>query len=265
MQQGSAPAADPEPERGLWEEYGRTRQPETRQRLVRRYMDMTHRIAAHLFSRRVGNAVAFDDYLQYARVGLLEAIDRYDPAREASFATFAGYRIRGAVLNGLEQTTELAAQMAQRRHSRLQERAHSIDIRDLRSADNPALERDSLDAESDGTQLERFAGMVDMTILLAMGYVLEDNGEWNPAGVSAADPYRSVQLEAVRTRLIRLVDALPERERLIVRYHYFEHMEFQSIGEVLEVSKGRVSQLHARALQLIREGYEALEEFDVEL
>jgi RNA polymerase sigma factor FliA len=265
MQQGSAPAADPEPERSLWEEYGRTRQPETRQRLVQRHMDMTHRIAAHLFSRRIGNAVAFDDYLQNARVGLLEAIDRYDPAREVSFATFAGYRIRGAVLNGLEQTTELAAQAAQRRHSRLRERAHSLEIRDLRSADAPSLERDSLDAESAGTQLERFAGMVDMAILLAMGYVLEDNGEWNPAGASAADPYRSVQLEAVRTRLIRLVDALPQRERLIVRYHYFEHMEFQAIGEVLEVSKGRVSQLHARALQLIREGYEALEQFDVEL
>jgi len=247
MQQGSASAADPEPERSLWEEYGRTRQPETRQRLVQRYMDMTHRIAAHLFGRRFGNAVAFDDYLQYARVGLLEAIDRYEPAREASFATFAGYRIRGAVLNGLEQTTELAAQAAQRRHSRLHERADSFETRDRDDAD------------------DQFSGMVDITILLAMGYVLEDNGEWNPAGASGADPYRSVQLAAVRSRLIRLVDALPQRERLIVRYHYFEHMEFQAIGEVLAVSKGRISQLHARALQLIREGYEALEQFDVEL
>jgi len=219
-------------------------------------MEMTHRIAAHLFGRRVGNAVAFDDYLQYARVGLLEAIDRYDPAREASFSTFAGYRIRGAILNGLEQTTELAAQVAQRRHSRLRERAHSIEIRDMPS---------TLEDDSEGTQLERFAGMVDMAILLAMGYVLEDNGEWNPAGASVADPYRSVQLESVRARLVRLVDALPERERLIVRYHYFEHMEFQAIAEVLEVTKGRVSQLHARALQLIREGYEALEQFDLEL
>jgi RNA polymerase sigma factor for flagellar operon FliA len=225
-------------------------------------MEMTHRIAAHLFGRRIGNAVAFDDYLQYARVGLLEAIDRYDPAREASFATFAGYRIRGAVLNGLEQTTELAAQAAQRRHSRLHERAHSLETRDLGDADDEGA---SMDAESAGTHLEQFSGMVDMAILLAMGYVLEDNGEWNPAGASGADPYRSVQLEAVRTRLIRLVDALPQRERLIVRYHYFEHMEFQAIGEVLEVSKGRVSQLHARALQLIRAGYEALEQFDVEL
>ena len=186
MQQGSAPAADPEPERSLWEEYGRTRQPETRQRLVQRYMDMAHRIAGHLFGRRLSAMRSLSTtYLQYARVGLLEAIDRYDPAREASFATFAGYRIRGAdTQRAFEQTTELAAQAAiQRRHSRLRERAYSIEIRDMRPL---SPERDSVDPESDGTQLERFAGMVDMAILLALGYVLEDNGEWNPAGAARA-------------------------------------------------------------------------------
>jgi RNA polymerase sigma factor for flagellar operon FliA len=254
MQERSAQDADLEPEGTLWQEFARTRDPRLRQRLVRRYLDMTHRIAANLFGGRIGNSVAFDDYLQYARVGLLEAIDRYDPLREASFATFAGYRIRGAVLNGLEQSTELAAQAAQRRRSRLHERAQSFQPKEGASADTGAA----------GSQLERFAGMVDVAVLLAMGYVLEDNGEWNPAG-AAADPYRAVQLERVRTRLNLLVDALPERERYIVRCHYFSHMEFQTIGSLLEVSKGRVSQLHARALQLIREGYEALEEFDLEL
>jgi RNA polymerase sigma factor for flagellar operon FliA len=241
MQKETSREADLGPEGRLWEEYRRARDPHVRHRLARLYLDMTHRIAAHLYGRRIGNAVAFDDYLQYARVGLLEAIDRYDSAREVKFATFAGHRIRGAVLNGLEHSTELAAQAAQRRHLRLRERAQSFESHDL-----------------------EFAGMVDMAILLAMGYVLEDNGDWNPAGAATADPYRSVELDRVRARLNRLVDALPERERLIVRYHYFEHMEFQAVGALLEVSKGRVSQLHARALQLIREGYEALEEFDLE-
>jgi RNA polymerase sigma factor for flagellar operon FliA len=242
-----------EPEPGLWEEFRRTRDPQLRQRLVRCYLGMAHRIAANLFGRRIGNAVGFDDYLQYARVGLLEAIDRYDISREASFATFATYRVRGAVFNGLEQSTELAAQAAHRRQTRLQERAQSLDETDARGRAGAA-----------GSQTDRFASMVDVAILLAMGYVLEDNGQWNPQGAATSDPYKSVALETVRARLNRLVDALPERERCIVRYHYFQHMEFQAIGELLEVSKGRVSQLHARALQLIREGYEALEEFDVE-
>jgi RNA polymerase sigma factor for flagellar operon FliA len=212
---------------------------------------MTHRIAAGIYRRRVNNTVGFEDYLQLGRVGLLEAIDRYDPAREASFATFANYRIRGAILNGLEKATESAAQAADRRRARMRDRTQS-------------LEHDE-DRQEEGTS-DPFAGMVDMTIMLAMGYVLEDDGQWNPAGAeSAADPYRSLHLERVRARLNLLVDALPERERLIVRCHYFEHMEFQAIAAMLEVTKGRVSQLHARALKLIREGYEGLEVFDLSL
>jgi RNA polymerase sigma factor for flagellar operon FliA len=251
MKQRSAPDEDLEPEAQMWAQYTRTRDPQLRQRLTRRYLELTHRIAASLYGRRINNTVAFDDYLQYARVGLLEAIDRYDPSQEAVFATFAGYRIRGAVLNGLEKSTELAAQAAERRRARLRERAHSLQ---------------PTEHSSDATQLDPFAGMVDVAIILAMGYVLEDNGQWNPAGAdTASDPYRSVHLERVRARLSLLVDALPQRERLIVRYHYFEHMEFQAIGEVLELTKGRISQLHSRALRLIREAYESLEDFGLEL
>jgi RNA polymerase sigma factor for flagellar operon FliA len=250
---------DLEPEAALWDDYRRSRDPQVRHRLVRRYLGMTQRIAASLFGRRIGNSASFDDYLQCARVGLLEAIDRYDPTREASFATFAGYRIRGSVLNGLEQSSESAAQAAHRRHARLRERAQS-----LASAAGGSAGSLHRGLATQG-HADRFAGMVDVTILLAMGYVLEDNGDWNPAGAETNDPYRSLELERVRARLNQLVDVLPERERWIVRYHYFQHMEFQEIGELLEVSKGRVSQLHARALQLIREGYEALEEFDLQL
>ena len=262
MQDDISPASDPEAEGKLWEEYRRTRDAQVRHDLAGLYLQMAHKISAHLYARRLDNSVAFDDYLQYARVGLLEAIDRYDPSREAKFSTFAGYRIRGSILNGLEHSTELAAQAAHRRHTRLEERTQSLESPDPGPAGRGSARRDRVAAGD--PQLEKFAGMVDIAILLAMGYVLEDNGEWNAAGAANSDPYRSVELERVRARLNRLVDALPERERLIVRCHYFQHMEFQAIAAVLEVSKGRVSQLHARALQLIREGYEALEEFDLE-
>lgn len=253
MQRGTQVLEDAESasDAALWQEYCQTHRPELRARLISRYLEMTHRIAAALYRRRVTNTVPFEDYLQLGRVGLLEAIDRYDPAREASFGTFATYRIRGAILNGLEKATESAAQAADRRRARIRERTQSFE----------------LDEESrEGPTGDLFAGMVDMTIMLAMGYVLEDDGRWNPAGAeSAADPYRSLHLEHVRARLHMLVDALPERERLIVRSHYFEHMEFQAIAEMLEVTKGRVSQLHARALKLVREGYEGLEEFALSL
>jgi RNA polymerase sigma factor FliA len=247
-----------EPDRQLWEEFRQTRLASLRERLIEHHLELTRHIAGSLYARRLNDSVSFDDYLQYGRMGLLEAVDRYDPARGASFTTFANYRIRGAILNGLERCTESAAQAAHRRQQRLQERTDSLEAAESGSREEPLAHGSS--------GLEPFAGLVNVAIMLAMGYVLEDDGRWNPAGSDPSqDLYRSVQLENVRARLHLLVDALPERERLIVRGHYFDHLEFQEIAEQLQVTKGRVAQLHARALRLIREAYEALDEFDLEI
>jgi RNA polymerase sigma factor FliA len=78
--------------------------------------------AAKLYRLRSDNAVSFPDYLQYARLGLVEAIDGFDPARETSFETYSSYRIRGAVLDGIARENETAAQRTFWR-TRLEERA----------------------------------------------------------------------------------------------------------------------------------------------
>lgn len=225
----------------LWREYVATRDPKVRIRLIERYLETAHRIAGYFFARRADRSADFHDYLQDARLGLIEALDRYDPNREAGFVTFASYRIRGAILNGLERNTERATQVAYRRR----------------------IERDRIESvttESRGT--EPFEGLVDMTIGLALGYALEDSGisaQQDPA----SDPYRAFELKRLRERLLLIVEALPERERLIVKWHYFERMDFKLIGLALKLSKGRISQLHARALVLIRKGLKSLDRFDL--
>jgi RNA polymerase sigma factor for flagellar operon FliA len=177
----------------------------------------------------------------------MESIDRFDPSREASFPTYATYRIRGAILNGIEHASEHTAQREHRRRVRSEER--------LISARERAGGEDEKDALSE---------MVDVTIALALGYVLEDSGLWRSLDEdSESDPYKSYEFKRLRERMGLIVQALPEREQAIVKYHYFEHMEFIDIGELLGLSKGRISQLHSRALRLIREAYRKLNKFDV--
>ncbi|HJX10080.1 MAG TPA: sigma-70 family RNA polymerase sigma factor, partial [Candidatus Binatia bacterium] len=77
-----------------------------------------------------------------------------------------------------------------------------------------------------------------------------------------SDPYQSFEIKRLRERMAELLTALPERERSIIRHHYFEHREFVVIAGMLEISKGRVAQLHARALQRLRDGYRESESVD---
>src|ERR1044072_6820351 len=99
-------SADAELDRVRWREFAASRTQELRGQLIERYSGLAEMTAARLYQRRLDNSVAFADYLQYARVGLVEAIDHYDPQREVPFEAFSSYRIKGAVLNGLESESE---------------------------------------------------------------------------------------------------------------------------------------------------------------
>jgi RNA polymerase sigma factor for flagellar operon FliA len=229
-----------EEEAALWQAYLAGRDAALRAQLIERYLPEVHKLAAHAYARRGPNAPEFADYLQWARLGLMEAFDRYDPAREAAFMTFAGYRIRGAILNGLEHATEGAAQWAHRKELE-EERLDSL-----------------VEGANDADALERLA---DLTLGLALGFALEDSGL--AAAPETFDPYRVLEMKRLRERLLLIVEALPERERRILCWHYFEHMEFKLIGAALGLSKGRISQLHSRALKLVREGLRSIERFDL--
>jgi RNA polymerase sigma factor FliA len=225
----------------LWRSYLATRDPIIRTQLFELYRDTAHKLAAYYYARRPDRGAEFADYMQYACIGLIESLDRYNPEGDASFPTFASYRIRGAILNGLERSTELAAQHAYRRQVE-KERVDSL-VEESKSTTDP------------------FEGLVSIAIEMALGFALEDSGlATNELGT---DPYRTLALKDLRDRLLLIVEALPERERQIVKWHYFDHLEFKTIGEVFELSRGRVSQLHSRALKLIREGLRSIDRFDL--
>lgn len=213
----------------LWVQFIVSRTDGLREELIAHYLPLARIIAAKLYRVRPDDSVSFDDYLQYARVGLLEAIDRFDPEREASFETFSNYRIRGAILNGLGRESEIAAQRAYW-SVRTPERIESLQPAEPRSAD-----------------LDDFA---QLTVGLALGYLLDRESELvETAGTS--NPYAATELAELRTVVRGLVDQLPERERDIVRQHYYHEREFQIIAQDLGLSKGRVSQLHSQALRRI--------------
>lgn len=218
----------------LWESLRSSGDPRIREELILRYSDFARVIAAGVYSKRPDGAAPFDDYLQYARVGLMEAVDRYDAGRGASFETFSAYRIRGAILSGLAHDTELAAQRNFWR-TRIAEREESL---------APAALREPKRAT--------FDDFVRLAAGMAIGFVLEGSDTEPADDAAGSNPYLATELAQSRARLRKLVEGLPEREREIMRQHYYDNREFQEIASRLGVTKGRVSQLHSKAIERIR-------------
>jgi RNA polymerase sigma factor for flagellar operon FliA len=221
---------------GLWQALQELGDSGAREQLIIRYGDFARMIAAKLYGMRRDDTVPFKDYLQYAQVGLIEALDRFDASQGASFESYSSHRIRGSILNGLSRQTEVRAQRLYWREI-IAERRQSLQA--------PA------EAAVSETTLEDFARLA---MGLAIGLMLDDPNAPERADDSVeANPYAGTELNQMRERVRTLVEQLPAREADILRRHYYEQREFQEIAAELGVTKGRVSQLHARALQRVRE------------
>jgi RNA polymerase sigma factor FliA len=232
-----------EQELKLWQKVSEGKDAVARLTLIDHYAYLARINAAHYYRTRTADDIEFGDYLQFAMLGLIEAVQRYAPVKGASFATYAGYRIKGALLNGLEKFTEHREQSSfLRRYQR--SRIESI-------ADG--LADDSTD---------RFAEMVEVTIELALSFMLEDAGFLLNDNETEDKLFVGEEQKALSIHLGELIDHLPERERLVIRNHYFHGMAFDEMARYLGISKSRVSQLHTRALQLIKVGYENAEGLD---
>jgi len=234
-----------EEERAAWVHFVRERDVATRNRLIERYLPLCRTIAATLFARRGGLELEFLDYMQFATLGLIEAIERFDPLLGNTFSTFATPRIRGSVLNSLEPMSERYTQISLRKR---------IDKELLESLNQP---------EQGGRRKKRdlLATLAELTVGLALSQLLEGSGML--ASIDGENSYQqefyaNQEQRQLTESLAKLVRALPEQERRVIQYHYYHGLDFTEIAGLLELSKGRISQIHRQALQLIREAYGSL-------
>lgn len=218
----------------LWARWTIQRRSGDRELLVNAYTVLVRRCAARCFARRVGHELEYADFVQFGMVGLLECIDRFDPDRGARFETYATYRIEGAILSGISSLSELQQQVDARRRV-LRERNQSL----------------LSGAESHGSALERLA---EVSIGLALGFALEDSGLYEDGEAATPDnAYSRVEMTQLKLRLAELVQRLPEQQRAVIDWHYFQQVKFEDIAVSLTLTKGRVSQIHHSALRGLRE------------
>ncbi|HZY18911.1 MAG TPA: sigma-70 family RNA polymerase sigma factor [Ramlibacter sp.] len=241
----AAPAGAAPHELALWQRLRAQDDPAARSELLALHLPYARVVAASLYARRYHDDIEFADYLQYANVGLLECVDRYDPARGAQFRTFASRRMHGAILNGIERLTEKQQQITARqrlqaeRLDRIKAQAHRHD------ADGPL-------PASPEPPLFRY--VAEVGIGLALAWLLDGTGMVEDAERSESVPfYRDAAVRQVRQRLDAIVGALPAQERLVVRSHYQQQMRFDEIAQMLHLTKGRISQIHAQAMRHLRE------------
>jgi len=212
--------------------------------LVRKHADLVKRIAYHL-AGRLPPQVEVEDLIQAGMMGLLEAAQHYSSGRGASFETYAGIRIRGAMLDALRKL-DWAPRSVHRKA-----RAAAAALREVEGRSGAEASETDVAAEM-GVSLNEYQRIVQDALgcqLLRLNDA--DDGEDSTLDHlpdTAPGPQGMAMIDALRQAISDAVRELPERERLVLSLYYEQELNLKEIGVVLKVTESRVCQLHGQAL-----------------
>ena len=215
--------------------------------LLDEYLPLVRRQALSM-QVRLPASMELEDLIQAGTIGLLEAVGRFDASQGASFATFASQRIRGAMLDELRSRDWLPRSV--RRNARMVDEA----VRRLEQQLGRAAEENEIATEL-GMELEEYRQLLSDTNsgnLLPFEMLLEEGAEPGVEDTSQDTPLQQFLDGEKRDQLVAAIEALPEREKLLMALYYQEELNLKEIGAVLGVTESRVSQLHSQAVSRLR-------------
>jgi RNA polymerase sigma factor for flagellar operon FliA len=216
--------------------------------IVLRYAPLVKRIAYHL-RNRLPPSMGMDDLLQTGMIGLLEATRQYDASQGASFETYAGIRIRGAMLDEVRRQDWTPRSVHRKSHD-VAEAIRAIEARTRRSAtDAEVAEHLGISLEEYGKILLDASGcrLFSLEELQETGDVRLERG-----GEKGSLPAAALSEETFKSALAKAITGLPEKEQLVISLYYDEELNMREIGQVLGVSESRVCQINTQAILRLR-------------
>jgi len=234
----------------LWREYRRTRDDKIRDRLILTYAPLVKYVAGRIGSGLPAH-VDDEDLVSYGLLGLIGAIERYDPARDVKFETYAVARIRGQIIDELRAMDWVPRSV--RARAREIERA-IVDI-ESRLGRAPTDEEIAAKLGLSGEELEESLDEIARSSIAALDELWTISGSGDQVSLidtiedeNAPDPQSNLSVTEQKDALAGAIAGLPEREKLVVTLYYYEELTLREIGEVLGVTESRVSQLHTKAV-----------------
>jgi len=212
--------------------------------LVVQHLDLVEVIARHV-SRTIENAVEFEELIAAGREGLVDAARRFDPKRGTLFRTFAGFRIEGAIVDGVRKSFRLPRRLYARltvfeATRALNECAAPAALRPSGSYPQAPIPEKELS--------EQLAAMATAAIVLRDRGIAPDSAEDESAQANPEDAYAQAELLGI---VRDAIDGLGEHEATVIRLYYFEGKSFESAAESMRISKPWASRLHARGIEIL--------------
>lgn len=237
----------------LWEEYGKTKLPEIREKIILEYAPLVKLVAGRL-SMYLGYNVEYEDLVSYGIFGLIDAIDKFDSLKDVKFETYASLRIRGAILDQIRKMDWIPRTIRQKQ-KKIDAVIKEIEMSTGRGGTDEEI------AKGLGISNEEYLewqSQMKITNVVSLNEYMEQGSEVpvesNRHTTARFDsPEENIEKEELKKVLEQTMQLLTEKERKVILLYYYEELTLKEISHILEVSESRVSQLHTRALQKMKD------------
>jgi RNA polymerase sigma factor for flagellar operon FliA len=252
--QAAADSVEGKTEEELWQEYRTTRDPKIREDFIKQYAPLVKYVAGKVAVGMPSN-VEFDDLVGFGVFGLLDAIEKFEPEKNVKFKTYAVTRIRGAIFDELRSIDWVPRSVRQKTRE-VEEAIGALEAQLGRTATDQEI------ASSMGMDEEEYLKIlikISGTSILSLSDVWFTGDENDKVSIgdsiespASLNPDVIVEKDEIRRVIIEAISELPDKEKKILVLYYYEDLTLKEIGQVLEVTESRVSQLHTKAILRLR-------------
>mgnify|MGYP001407920722 CR=1 FL=1 len=227
---------------------------ENREAVIIEYSPMVKYVANRI-ALRLPPHIEVEDLISVGVMGLIDAIEKYDPARGAKFKTYAEFRVRGAILDEL-RSMDWVPRSIRQKASQIGAVIQKLQAKFGRPPEDEEV------AKELGVSLDQFFDTLNETRSMPvlslddLNIVKETGGQQSLldclAGKVDADPQVQFRLNELKEIIAKTIDTLPEKERLVISLYYYKELTMSEIGVVLNVTESRVSQIHSKTMFRLR-------------
>ncbi|HUW39637.1 MAG TPA: RNA polymerase sigma factor WhiG [Rectinemataceae bacterium] len=238
----------------LWSQYKSNRDPAIRDAFIRQYAPLVKYVAGKV-AASMPNTVEFEDLVGFGVFGLLDAIEKFDPDKNVKFKTYAVTRIRGAIFDEL-RSIDWVPRSVRQKTKEIEDAIVNLEakfgrpVTDLEIASSLGVSEDDFLK----TMLK-----ISSTSVLSLSDVWYSGDESDKISIgesiespASMNPDSTVEREEIKRVIVQAINDLPEKEKKVLVLYYYEDLTLKEIGQVLEVTESRVSQLHTKAILRLR-------------
>lgn len=237
----------------IWQEYEKNKSPEMKEAIINKYAQLVKIVAGklHMYTN---NLIDYDDLVSYGIFGLLDAIEKFDYTKGFKFETYASLRIRGEIIDNIRKLDWIPRSL-RNKNKLLLNTINEFESNNGRSPTEQELaEILNLSVDEVGILIKNSS----VYNLISLDDYLDKNHEFvnNVADNTDDIPEKSVIKQESKNILAKLISNLTEKQQLVITLYYYEELTLKEISKVMKVSESRVSQIHSRAIQILKDKIE---------